>query len=131
MTTTSLPAVSAYSLVPTIVDSYPSTGAASFRSRARPCGLPSMMSIRTPSPRPFSSRRIAAVWPTNPLPTTVIFMATRSPCVRESSGYRRHQIAGVRDRRLHRSWLPSWVPSSEEPSEKEDDGHDAECDDEH
>src|SRR5215212_6513103 len=48
------------------------------RSRARPCGFPSMMSINTTSPRPFSSRRIAAVWPTKPLPTTVVFMTERS-----------------------------------------------------
>src|SRR5262245_41787941 len=52
-----------------------------------------MMSIRTTSPRPFSSMRIAAVWPTNPLPTTVIFMVERLLASGTTQATERHAAA--------------------------------------
>src|SRR5205085_11109647 len=48
-----------------------STGDDSLMSSASPCGRPSTMSISTTSASPRWTIRIAAVCPTNPLPTTV------------------------------------------------------------
>src|SRR6266404_2046110 len=48
-------------------------GAASARSRAFPCGTPSTISTRTTSPSSFAASQCAAVAPTLPAPTTVIF----------------------------------------------------------
>src|SRR5439155_15596686 len=53
----------------------PSIGADSRMSSASPCGRPSTMSISTTSSAsPFWTIRMAAVAPTNPLPTTVTLM---------------------------------------------------------
>src|SRR2546422_5325071 len=56
--------------------SNPSIGEDSLMSRASPCGSPSTMSMRTTSASPFSTTRIAVVWPTNPLPTMVTRMSS-------------------------------------------------------
>src|SRR5439155_5772633 len=48
--------------------SWPTTGAASARSRPLPCGSPSTMSTRTTSARPASAMRWAVVAPTLPGP---------------------------------------------------------------
>src|SRR5438105_11256288 len=81
--------------------SNPSIGADSHMSSARPCGRPSMMSIRTTSSAsPFWTIRMAAVAPTNPLPTTVTLM--EPPHVDEEAilasagaGLRAHVEAGL------------------------------------
>src|SRR5690606_17000760 len=53
--------------------SNPSTGPASIRSRALPWGTPSTMSMRTMSPSSLAAAQWAAVAPTLPAPTMVIF----------------------------------------------------------
>ena len=72
MMTRSEPAVSAGSFVPTTVAPLPSIAAAWFRSRAIPCGRPSITSIRQISLASSCwAQRWATVMPTWPAPTTV------------------------------------------------------------
>src|SRR5262249_438045 len=49
-------------------------GPPSRRSSAFPCGMPSMTSKRTTSPRPFSAQRCASVPPIMPAPMSAIFL---------------------------------------------------------
>ena len=70
MTTTSEPSIASYPspfgpvVTPTTVVSKPSTGRDWFMSRARPSGLPSMMSVSTTVPKmSYSARRCAVVEP--------------------------------------------------------------------
>ena len=73
MITTSELSVSSYVFAPVMRTSKPSTGAASARSKALPCGTPSTISTRTTSPSSLAASQCAAVAPTLPAPTTVIF----------------------------------------------------------
>ena len=74
-TTTSLPAVSAQSVVPVSRASKPMIGAAWKRSRALPAGIPSVagMSRRTTSPSSAAAHQWAVVAPTLPAPMMEIF----------------------------------------------------------
>src|SRR5262249_54873293 len=49
-------------------------GPPSRRSSAFPCGMPSMTSKRTTSPRPFKAQRCARVPPIMPAPMSAIFL---------------------------------------------------------
>ena len=73
MITTSELSVSSYVFEPIIRTSKPSMGAASARSNPLPCGTPSTISTSTTSPSSFDASQCAAVAPTLPAPTTVIF----------------------------------------------------------
>src|SRR5262245_39384469 len=64
--------------------SWPTTGAASARSRPLPWGRPSTMSTSTTSASPASAMRWAAVAPTLPAPTTVTLLRAMT---RRPSGY--------------------------------------------
>src|SRR6266536_4359423 len=80
-----------------MIGSKPSIGADSLMSRASPWGRPSMMSIiTTSSARPFCTIRIAAVAPTNPLPTTV----TRNSIASNARGNAQEESYGFSADRL-------------------------------
>src|SRR5213592_3469417 len=59
-------------------------GPACARSRALPCGTPSMTSMRTTSPSSRSTAYLATEAPTLPAPTTVIFGRRACTCVLSS-----------------------------------------------
>src|SRR3954451_20176942 len=78
-----------------------STGDDSLMSSARPCGRPSTMSIKTTSARPRWTILIAAVCPTNPLPTTVTRMdAATTPSAVELLDHGVRDIGGADGRRI-------------------------------
>src|SRR5438093_3673837 len=78
-----------------------SIGEDSLISRASPCGSPSTMSMRTTSASPFSTTRIAVVWPTNPLPTMVTRMSGLKLCDDRVGDLRRADGGWVVAARLH------------------------------
>src|SRR5688572_3079564 len=75
--------------------SWPTTGAASARSRPLPWGRPSTMSTSTTSARPDSAMRWAVVAPTLPAPMTVTLLrampGSSSALARGADG----QLAGI------------------------------------
>src|SRR6266545_1961862 len=73
--------------------SWPTTGAASARSRPLPWGRPSTMSTRTTSARPASAMRWAVVAPTFPAPMTVTLL--RAMPASFVAGWASARLAGV------------------------------------
>src|SRR3954451_4113043 len=107
--------------------SWPTTGAASARSRPLPWGRPSTMSTRTTSARPASAIRWAVVAPTLPAPMTVtLWRAMRvrlqvGPEGRDGTAilgpHRRHSTMPALDRgRCRRLGRALNVVSTNEPS---------------
>ena len=79
ITTTSELRVGPYPFVPMTFASTLTTGLASYRSSALPCGIPLTMSTSTMSAYPRSAKRCAVVAPTLPAPIMVTLLRNSNP----------------------------------------------------